>query len=221
MAFLYFLSYRKDQDNDPLGEPYISSSTSEFPYALSRRPDSPANWLANLGGSIAPACLGGHWLDCLWDCIIRDVECVVPLDPAPATCERKGNYIGEYDEDQPGKHCYITGGSKGLGKSLAIQLAQRGANVTIVARNRTDLDRAVAEIRKHCSQPQEQKVVAVQADVTDLTSSKKALEEAVKAMGGDVPQLVFTVAGLSPREKAWHIFDFSVRFHRLANSSTR
>ena len=30
----------------------------------------------------------------------------------------------------------VTGGSSGIGKSLAIQAAQRGANVTIMARNK-------------------------------------------------------------------------------------
>lgn len=33
------------------------------------------------------------------------------------------------------QHCYITGGSAGLGKSLAIQLVKRGAHVTVVARD--------------------------------------------------------------------------------------
>jgi 3-dehydrosphinganine reductase len=46
-----------------------------------------------------------------------------------------------------GRHCYITGGSKGTGKALAIQLAILGANITIVARNVKDLEGAVEEIK--------------------------------------------------------------------------
>lgn len=45
------------------------------------------------------------------------------------------------------KHCYITGGSQGLGKSLAIFLASLGADVTIVARGHQELERAAKEIK--------------------------------------------------------------------------
>ena len=44
------------------------------------------------------------------------------------------------------KHCLITGGSTGLGKSLAIELIKKGANVTIVARRQSELDKAAREI---------------------------------------------------------------------------
>jgi hypothetical protein len=33
------------------------------------------------------------------------------------------------------KHCYITGGSSGLGRALAEELVRKGADVTIVARD--------------------------------------------------------------------------------------
>lgn len=46
-----------------------------------------------------------------------------------------------------GKHCYITGGSTGLGKGLAIELAKRGAHVTIVARRTAELEAAAEQIR--------------------------------------------------------------------------
>lgn len=44
------------------------------------------------------------------------------------------------------QNCYVTGGSQGLGLSLAILLANKGANVTIVARNVQKLEVAVQEI---------------------------------------------------------------------------
>ena len=44
------------------------------------------------------------------------------------------------------KHCYITGGSTGLGLALAILLTKRGADVSIVARNEENLKRAVAQL---------------------------------------------------------------------------
>jgi len=46
-----------------------------------------------------------------------------------------------------GKHILITGGSSGLGLALAKLVARKGANVTIVARNKQKLDTAVQEIR--------------------------------------------------------------------------
>lgn len=45
-----------------------------------------------------------------------------------------------------GKHCFITGGSTGLGKALAMQLAAAGADVCIVARRESELKKAAEEI---------------------------------------------------------------------------
>lgn len=50
-----------------------------------------------------------------------------------------------------GKHCFITGGSTGLGKALAIELIKKGANVTIVARRQSELDKAAKELEVCCS----------------------------------------------------------------------
>ncbi|EJC99773.1 oxidoreductase [Fomitiporia mediterranea MF3/22] len=48
-----------------------------------------------------------------------------------------------------GKNCFVTGGSQGLGLSLAILLVKKGANVTIVARNVENLKKAIAELERH------------------------------------------------------------------------
>ncbi|KAJ2314524.1 hypothetical protein IWW51_005967, partial [Coemansia sp. RSA 2702] len=45
--------------------------------------------------------------------------------------------------DVRNKHCYVTGGSQGLGKSVAQDLARRGAHVTIVARREAILKEAI------------------------------------------------------------------------------
>lgn len=44
------------------------------------------------------------------------------------------------------QHCFITGGSSGLGLSLAVLLVQRGANVSIVARNEGRLKKALERL---------------------------------------------------------------------------
>lgn len=45
------------------------------------------------------------------------------------------------------QHCYVTGGSSGLGRALAIDLVKRGASVTIVARGQGRLDEVKAELQ--------------------------------------------------------------------------
>ncbi|KAG5898109.1 hypothetical protein JTB14_027466 [Gonioctena quinquepunctata] len=49
-----------------------------------------------------------------------------------------------------GKHVVITGGSSGIGKSVAIVAAQEGAHVTIIARNLDKLEKARDEIMRCC-----------------------------------------------------------------------
>jgi len=46
-----------------------------------------------------------------------------------------------------GQGIVITGGSKGLGKALALQLGRKGARLFLIARNEGDLDRVVQTIR--------------------------------------------------------------------------
>lgn len=54
---------------------------------------------------------------------------------------RKSNY------DPRGKHCYITGGSSGLGKALAERLVKQGAHVTIVGRDSKKAEGVVEELK--------------------------------------------------------------------------
>lgn len=44
------------------------------------------------------------------------------------------------------KHAYVTGGSTGLGLSLATILVERGAHVSIIARNQGRLDTAISHL---------------------------------------------------------------------------
>jgi short-subunit dehydrogenase len=44
------------------------------------------------------------------------------------------------------KHCYVTGGSAGLGLALALLLTKKGADVSIVARNEERLQKALQEM---------------------------------------------------------------------------
>ncbi|MEY2635898.1 MAG: hypothetical protein RLZZ197_374 [Bacteroidota bacterium] len=45
-------------------------------------------------------------------------------------------------------YAIITGGSKGIGKEIALQLAERGYNLLLVARNSYELQQVKEEIQK-------------------------------------------------------------------------
>ncbi|BGP41888.1 3-dehydrosphinganine reductase [Rhodotorula kratochvilovae] len=93
-----------------------------------------------------------------------------------------------------GKHCYVGGGSEGLGLSLACQLAQRGAHVTIVSRSQAKLDKALADIETHRQNPV-QVLQAFACDLTDPSAAASTLRTALGAHGGAAPDLLFACAG--------------------------
>ncbi len=45
-----------------------------------------------------------------------------------------------------GKHAVVTGGSRGIGKAIARELAREGVDVAIVARNKGDLETTAREL---------------------------------------------------------------------------
>ncbi|KAI9313981.1 hypothetical protein BX666DRAFT_2056572 [Dichotomocladium elegans] len=104
------------------------------------------------------------------------------------------------------KHAFITGGSTGLGKSLAIELIKRGANVTIVARRQAELNKAAEEIKASTFNA-EQRVVTVSADVTSKEDVVRAFNEAKIQMGCD-PEMVYACAGAAyPKQFVDHTLD--------------
>ena len=56
---------------------------------------------------------------------------------------------GHMDLGLKGQIALITGASKGLGKAIARELAQEGADVSICARGKKDLDEAATALRKY------------------------------------------------------------------------
>ncbi|KAI9466678.1 oxidoreductase [Lactarius psammicola] len=96
--------------------------------------------------------------------------------------------------DPRGRHCYITGGSTGLGLALAILLTKRGADVSIVARNEENLKRAVAQLEAVRVNPN-QILKAYSFSLGTQKAAVDALEAACLGHGGQTPDAVFLCAG--------------------------
>ena len=73
-----------------------------------------------------------------------------------------------------GRHAIVTGGGRGIGQTIAKTLAGAGAKVTIIGRNRANLDRVVSEGDAHA---------ASVADVTDPVAIQSAVQAAVSWHG--------------------------------------
>ena len=50
--------------------------------------------------------------------------------------------------DLSGKHALVCGGSQGIGRAAAMELAALGAHVTLLARSRAPLEAALLELPK-------------------------------------------------------------------------
>lgn len=78
----------------------------------------------------------------------------------------------------------MTGGSSGIGKCVAILAAEKGANITIIARNVQNLEKAKDEILQACENKDRQKVEYLSLDITaDYKAVEKALADLENVMG--------------------------------------
>ncbi len=94
------------------------------------------------------------------------------------------------DLELQGKRALVTGGSRGIGKAVALGLAQEGADVAILARDPVRLAAAAAEL----SAASGRKVVAVVADTTDDAQVARAVAQAMLELGGGIDILVNAAA---------------------------
>ena len=80
--------------------------------------------------------------------------------------------------DLTGKVAVVTGSSKGIGRGIALRLAEAGASVVIVGRNTDDANRTVNEIKGSGG-----KSKAVEADVSLAANSETVIQFAIKEFG--------------------------------------
>jgi NAD(P)-dependent dehydrogenase (short-subunit alcohol dehydrogenase family) len=83
------------------------------------------------------------------------------------------------DLDLKGKTAIVTGGSRGIGKAVARQLALEGVDVAIVARDQQTLERTASELAGTTGR----KIVPIQADTTSDKSVREMVRRAVEALG--------------------------------------
>lgn len=72
----------------------------------------------------------------------------------------------------------VTGGSDGIGKGVAIGLAEMGAHIAVVARNQQKIDAAVTEIKNLGG-----RAIGISADVSSEAECKRAIETAMAEFG--------------------------------------
>lgn len=92
------------------------------------------------------------------------------------------------------QHAIVTGGSSGIGKAVAKLLAQQGANLTLIARDRPKLLQAQQEISTIKLNQSQQINIAI-ADVADRAFITSVIEEAIANLGA--PILLITSAGIA------------------------
>lgn len=102
--------------------------------------------------------------------------------------------------DLAGKRAVVTGGSRGIGRAIALAFAEAGAGVSICARGTEALAEAREEIARHGLTAH-----AAICDLADAAAIPRYIEEAAAALGGGIDILVNNASafGTSDDEAGW------------------
>lgn len=79
-----------------------------------------------------------------------------------------------------GRRAIVTGGSRGIGKAIARQLAEEGVDVAIAARSREALEATAAELARATGR----RIVPIAADMGDDASVEALVARAGRELGG-------------------------------------
>ena len=84
------------------------------------------------------------------------------------------------DLELKGKRAIVTGGSRGIGKAIARQLAEEGVDVAVAARGKEQLEATAREIATATGR----RIVPIVADMGDDASVRALVAMAVRELGG-------------------------------------
>jgi len=100
-----------------------------------------------------------------------------------------------------GKTAIVTGAGRGIGRALAIGLAEAGADVAIVSRTAADLERVADDVRNATGR----EALCLPADVTRRDDLEAAVEETVRRFGAI--DVLVNNAGTNIRTPALEVTD--------------
>lgn len=107
-----------------------------------------------------------------------------------------------------GKIAVVTGGSRDIGRAIAIRLAEAGANVVVnYYKTESGANETVAEIESLG-----RKAIAVKADVSKLDDIAELKEKTMAAFGGNIDILINNAGGLFARRA---LDEFDEDFYNL------
>ena len=95
-----------------------------------------------------------------------------------------------------GRRALVTGGSLGIGKATAAELAAEGVDVAIVARDKARLDAAAQELSSNTVGNTGGRVIGIAGDMGNADDIARVVDEASSALGGI--DILVNNAGSSP-----------------------
>ncbi|KAK6200581.1 hypothetical protein LQW54_009700 [Pestalotiopsis sp. IQ-011] len=108
-----------------------------------------------------------------------------------------GTFSSKNEMPVNGKTILITGSSEGLGRSVACQLAAKGANLVLVSRGVPKLEETLAAVKRAAKNPETQRFRYISADVSKPDYARGLIAKAVAWNDGKPLDIVWTIAGQS------------------------
>ncbi|KAI1128528.1 hypothetical protein F5Y10DRAFT_173798 [Nemania abortiva] len=96
-----------------------------------------------------------------------------------------------------GRTVLITGANRGLGLEVGRQLAKKGANIIIVARDQQRLETGIKYVEQGAANPATQRFLHINADLTIPSESTRIMSEASRWNNGSPPDIVWCCVGRS------------------------